>query len=263
MQQTSALYKKIIAGLHTFETRVAIGDAGRLVTNTGDCITFGGTRILTDFGGAESGYAEDMLSTVSTYAATCSTNELTVGNCISREVDIKMLRPAAQVLGLSRVSVYIRAVSSSSDEHSEWLPQGVYFLDEIQEDLDEAHDLKWLNLHGFDAVLLAEQDYPAVSNLSWPAVDIDVVKEIAATLEVTIDSRTYEIMTDANEIQYPGQYSCREVLGYIAALYAGNFTTNELGELILVQFWNIPKETNHLIDSTGYAITFGGDRILV
>ena len=166
MQQTSALYKKIIAGLHTFETRVAIGDTGRLVTNTGDCITFGGTRILTDFGGAEGGYAEDMLSTVSTYAATCSTNELSVGNCISREVNIKMLRPAALILGLSRVSVYIRAISSSNNEHSEWLPQGVYFLDEVQEDLDEAHDLKWLNLHGFDAILLAEQDYPAASNLS-------------------------------------------------------------------------------------------------
>lgn len=263
MQQTSALYRKIVSGLHKFETRVAIGDTGRLITRSGDYITFGGTRILVGFSGADSGYAEDLLSTVSTYAATCNGNELSVGNCISREVDIRMLKPAARIQGLSRVSVYIRAVNDLGTERSEWLQQGVYFLDDIQEDLDEAHDLKWVNMHGYDAILLAEQDYPAKSNLNWPAVDTDVVREIATALEVEVDPRTYEAMTDKNLIQYPSQYSCREVLGYIAALYAGNFTTNELGELLLVQFWNIPKETSYLIDNIGYAITFGGDRILV
>ena len=46
MQQTSALYKELLAGDYTVETRVAIGESGLLVEKTGDHITFGGTRIL-------------------------------------------------------------------------------------------------------------------------------------------------------------------------------------------------------------------------
>ena len=49
----------------------------------------------------------------------------------------------------------------------------------------------------------------------------------------------------------------------IAAMYAGCFLMSESGELLLVCFWNIPKETRYLIDTHGYAITFGGDRIVV
>ena len=41
MQETSELYKKIIQGEHSFETSVTIGDSGRLVTESGDVITFG------------------------------------------------------------------------------------------------------------------------------------------------------------------------------------------------------------------------------
>lgn len=260
MQDTSALYKKIVSGIHSSEVRVAIGDTGRLVNKSGDYITFGGDRILVDTGGADSGYAQDMLSTVSTYAATFQNNEPEVGSCVSREVSIKMLKPAARLQGLSRIAVYVRVFNNT--EVSEWLKQGVYFIDEIQEDIDEVHDLKWINLHGYDIILMAEQDYPG-TGLRWPALDIDVVQEIADFLGVSIDPRTYDVMTDANVVQYPSQYSCREVLGYIAAMYAGSFITNEAGELLLVQFWNVPKETSYLIDHAGYSITFGGDRILV
>ena len=201
MQKTSALYRKILAGIHTKETRVSIGDTGFLVDKRGNGITFGGTRILVGASGADAG---------------CS----------------------------------------------EWLPQGVFYADSIDQDADE-DDVQWLKIHGYDAILFAEQEYPADSKLAWPAKDIDVVREIAQAMGITLDPRTAEIMRNAYPVQYNPEYTCREYLGYIAAMYAGCFLMSESGELLLVCFWNIPKETRYLIDTHGYAITFGGDRIVV
>ena len=64
-------------------------------------------------------------------------------------------------------------------------------------------------------------------------------------------------------IQYPAGYSQREVLGYIAAAYAGCFIISDIGELKLIVLGGIPKESRVLVDGAGLAITFGGTRILV
>jgi len=172
-----------------------------------------------------------------------------------------MLKPSGNIEGMSRIAVYVRLVSDDG-EYSEWLPQGVFYADSIDQDADE-DDVQWLKIHGYDAILFAEQDYPADSKLAWPAKDIDVVREIAQAMGVTVDPRTAEIMRSAYPVQYNPEYTCREYLGYIAAMYAGCFLVSESGELLLVCFWNIPKETRYLIDTHGYAITFGGDRIVV
>lgn len=264
MIQTSALYKELLAGNHWNETRVSIGDTGRLINRSGDYITFGGVRILVASSGADSGYNESMLADggVNAKAPLFSGDEPTAGGCVSREIDIKMLKPAGNIEGLERLAIYTRL--TDGDRFSEWLPQGVYFIDEIQSDAAaEEGDPVWLDIHGFDALMFAEQDYPANSKLSWPARDIDVVREIASAIGVTVDSRTVALMMDNNLIQYPGQYSCRETLSGIAAMYAGCFVMSERGELRLVCFWDIPKETRYLVTNQGYAITFGGVRILV
>lgn len=260
MQQTSTLYKELLAGNYTVETRVTIGGSDLLIDKAGDYITFGGTRILIASAGADGGYAENMISSVSTTGGLFSGDEPTVGECISREVNIKMLKPVVQIQGLSRIAVYARL--TDGDRFSEWLPQGVYFADEIDEDAEE-NDVTWLRIHGYDALLFAEQDYPATTKLAWPAKDVDVVSEIASTLSVPVDARTIARMTKVYRVQYNTTYSCREYLGYIAAMYAGCFVMSEAGELQLVCFWDIPKETQYLIDSAGFAITFGGDRIVV
>ena len=55
----------------------------------------------------------------------------------------------------------------------------------------------------------------------------------------------------------------REILGYIAAMYAGNFIMSDDGKLRLVRLNEIGIETHYLVDTAGYVLTFGGDRILV
>lgn len=260
MQNTSALYKELLAGDYTVETRVSLGDSGLLIDKSGDYITFGGVRILIATSGADGGYDEALLSSVETSGSIFSGNEPKVGECISREINIKMLKPAGDIAGLARISLNARLTDGT--RHSEWLPQGVFFLDSMDEDADD-DDIKWLQIHGYDALLFSEQDYPANTKLSWPAKDIDVVKEIAAALNVTVDARTTALMKNAYKVEWSTTYSCREYLGYIAAMYAGCFIMSEAGELQLVCFWDIPKETRYLIDTAGYAITFGGDRIIV
>ena len=261
MQQTSKLYQELLADpLHFTETRVSIGDTGRLITKRGDYITFGGVRILVGTTGAEGGYDEHLLSSVEAKAPLFSGDEPTAGGCVSREVDIKMLKPAGRVDGLDRIALYTRL--SDGERASEWIPQGVYYIDSMDED-KQGDDLTWLDIHGFDALLFAEQDYPAKSALAWPAMDTQVVRECAAALGVSVDSRTWQLMTDGYRVEYPGQYAIREVLGYIAAMYGGCFVMSERGELRLVCFWAIPKETRYLITNQGNPITFGGVRILV
>lgn len=260
MQKTSSLYREIQSGDYRTETRVAIGDTGVLVTKKGESITFGGVRILVASSGADGGYDESVLQSVETSAQVFSGSTPEVGGCVSREIDVSMLKPSGGIAGLSRMVPYVRLTDGS--RHSEWLQQGVYYVDTVEMDA-ERDGVQWIRIHGFDALMFAEQDYPETTKLSWPARDIDVVREIASTLGIVVDNRTVEMMTAAYPIQYMPQYSCREILKYIAALYAGCFVMSETGELQLICFWNIPPETRYLVDQSGYSITFGGDRILV
>lgn len=259
MQEVSSLYREIISGNHTVETRVAIGDTDLLVTRQGDYITFGGHRILVASSAADGGYDESMLCDVSTSGALFSGSEPSAGGCVSREVSLKMLKPAGAITGLQRIAVYSRI--SDGGRNSEWLPQGVFYLDSADEDADD-NGVCWIDIHGYDAMMFAEQDYPEETELEWPAKDIDVVREIARAMNVAVDSRTVALMTGGYKVQYT-DYSLREYLSYIAAMYAGCFAISETGELRLVCFWNLPKETNYLVDHSGYTITFGGVRILV
>jgi len=145
--------------------------------------------------------------------------------------------------------------------YSEWLPKGVFYID-TRETSRNGNGLNILSIHGYDAMLFAEQLYPSTTH-AWPMIDTAVVQEMAATMGVVVDPRTYNLMTSGYMIPLPGSYSIREVLGYIASMYVGSFIMTETGLLRLVSITELPEETNYLINNAGDAITFGGDRILV
>jgi hypothetical protein len=160
---------------------------------------------------------------------------------------------------MARMVPYVRLTDGA--RHSEWIQKGVFYID-TRGKVEDGSSIEKIHLHGFDDMLKAEQDYPS-STLSWPARDIDVVREIAAFLGVSVDARTDPIINRGYRINYPAGYSCRDTLGYIAAMYAGSFVMSDLGELRLITIHGIPRESRYLIEATGSAITFGGDRILV
>lgn len=144
---------------------------------------------------------------------------------------------------------------------SEWIPQGVYFVD-TKEVIKSESNVDVLVLRGYDAMLKAEQPFQS-NAITGNSTDVQMVNEIASIIGVEVDERTYDIMTVAYTIPLPTGYSCREVLGYIASMYVGSFIMTDEGKLRLVSILELPPETNYLIDGVGDAITFGGDRILV
>lgn len=259
MQHTSDLYQTLLAQRHSTEVRLSIGEIGRLITKRGESITFGGTSILVGASGADSGYDESSIVSMRTDIQLFSEDTVTVGSCVSGEIDVQMLKPAGDIPRQARLVPYLRLTNGI--DHSEWIQKGVYYIDTRVVDYDSS-GIQYLSMHGYDSMLKAEQDYPA-SQLNWPATDIEVIEEIAAFLSVPVDSRTYQYIIKAYSIQYPADYSCRDVLGYIASMYAGCFIMSDLGELRFVPFYAIPRETRYLVTQGRQAILFGGDRILV
>lgn len=257
MQETSSLYKEIISGEHWKECRLVIGEKGKLITERNETILFGGNRILVSSSGADAGYAEDIIVSMQTYSSVFSGESPVVGECIAGEISATILKPKGDIKRMSRVVPYVRVCNS--EKQSEWIQKGVYFIDQRSYSGEEN---ELMTIHGYDAILFSEADYPS-SEDEWPRKDIDVVRDIAKEMDVTIDSRTVEIMRNGYMIQYPAEYSQREVLGFLAAMYAGSFVMSDAGELRLVQLNGIPKETSYLTDHAGFVLTFGGEKLLV
>lgn len=259
MQQTSALYRRIIADEnHFFQTRVVIGESGNLITEGGEKILFGGISIIVARTGPDSGFPENYIFSVNT-SSNMLQNKLEIGRCISQEIVVQMVNPSGDMPRMSAVVPYVRACTAT--EQSEWIQQGVFYID-TRTISDNDEDEKILELHGYDAMLFANDAY-SESNLDWPAKDTDVVQEIAGLMGVGVDERTFEIMDSEYTIPYPGTYMLIDVLSYIASMYLGSFIITETGDLRLVSILELPKETRYLIDKIGDVITFGGDRILV
>nr|DAP58890.1 MAG TPA: hypothetical protein [Caudoviricetes sp.] len=266
MQETSALYKKIIQGEHWFETSVTIGESGRLTDERGDVITFGGDSILVDTGGPESGFREDRLFEVNTKAPFFKDSTPCVGSAVSGTANIKMIAPF-NIPKKARICIYSRAVNNT--DKSEWVQQGVYFIDTRKQVHDE-RGFDVLSLKAFDAMMLSEVTYPSDNQHNYPLFDKEIVQFIADNMKINadgsgvrVDPRTWEIMTAGYKFPLPVGYSMREVLCMIAAAYAGNFIISPTGDLRLVSMFDMPPETRHLITEDGYKITFGGLYILV
>lgn len=244
MQETSALYKELfydylngMSGV-TFETRLAVGDVV-LGTNEGEVITFGGVAIRAGEISPEDGYDESELVSIETDGRVFSEDTPGVGDCISSQIDVEMLMPDSEPPTAARLVPYIRL--THRDRHSEWIQKGVFYID-TRAEKDDGSEIKRIVFHGYDDMLKAEQDYPP-STISWPAKDIDVVREIAEFMGVPVDERTVSIMNRGYTIEYPAGYSCRETLGYIASMYAGCFVMSDLGKLRLIKINGIPSET--------------------
>lgn len=232
MQNTSSLYRTILADPKSwFETQLIIDGVGTI--------------------------DESQLISIETSIAMFR-GAPTIGMAVSGEIDVEMFLPSTGLPSMACIRPQVRVCNES--QQSEWLPQGVFYID-TQEHTKNSDNLDVLTIHGYDAMLKAEQMYNG--RITGDSIDIDMVDEIAYQLGVELDSRTTALMTAAFTIPFPVGYTYREILGYIASMYVGCFIMTDEGKLRLVSVLELPEETNYLIDQIGDAITFGGDRILV
>lgn len=261
MQNTSALYDEIISSEnHWFEVALAIGDSGRLIEEHGEVLLFGNTAILVDAGGAETAFREGTIMSMSTKHSVFNEDYPVVGSAISGEIDIKMLKPAGEVPKRARLAPYVRV--TDGERFSEWLPKGIYYID-TRETSHNSNGLETLIIHGYDAMLMFEQNYPSDNQHSYPLLDTTMVQFLADSIKIRVDPRTYERMDHQYMLPLPAGYSSREVLGIIAASYGGNFVISDDGALLLVRLSDLPRETNYLVTTEGDVIVFGLDKILV
>ena len=261
MQNTSALYDELIAEPnHWFECALAIGESGRLIDEIGEVLIFGNTAILVDSGGAKTAFREEVLMSMSTTHSVFNEQYPTVGSAVSGEIDITMIRPYGDIPKMARIVPFVRV--TDGERHSEWLQKGVYYID-TRETSHNSNGLDILTIHGYDAMLKFEMNYPSDSANNYPMLDTDMVQFLANSINISVDPRTWERMTEAYTFPLPVGYSSREVLGAIAASYGGNFIMSDEGQLLLIRLSDLPRETNFLVTESGDVIIFGNDKIVV
>ena len=261
MQNTSALYDELIAEPnHWFECALAIGESGRLIDEIGEVLIFGNTAILVDSGGAETAFREEVLMSMSTKHSVFNEQYPTVGSAVSGEIDVTMIRPYGDIPKMARIVPFVRV--TDGERHSEWLQKGVYYID-TRETSHNSNGLDILTIHGYDAMLKFEMNYPSDSANNYPMLDTDMVQFLANSINISVDPRTWERMTEAYTFPLPVCYSSREVLGAIAASYGGNFIMSDEGQLLLIRLSDLPRETNFLVTESGDVIIFGNDKIVV
>lgn len=281
MQTTSALYKSIIASEpHWFETYITVN--GNTV-NEDEIFSLdrsrpGMSQNYPSIGGALSStltltilnpsFTIPKMAEIKVYyRAVCETgggsdthlvNGILSGDFQMLDGDILDLGPNATLVN----GIVVFTDSAAEHKTSEWIAAGTYYID------TRAHNQSYngidtLDITAFDAMMKAEKEYPDTTH-DWPYTDKSVVAEIASTIGVTVDSRTYQFLTAGYQIEAPTGYVMREVLEHIAAMYGGNFVITAENKLLFVPLYGLDPEENLTgsylaVDGSTDALTFGGE----
>lgn len=140
----------------------------------------------------------------------------------------------------------------------QWEQLGVFYLDERS-----VKPTGIMTVIAYDSMLKADKVWVPDQSLEFPMPMDNAVDIIAELMGITVDPRTH--VSHTYTIDYPANdYTLRDVLRYIAVANGGNWTITRNDQLLLIPLvGSAPPETHYLIEEEGFAITFGGDRILV
>lgn len=245
MRETSALYKSILSSPHRKEAKIEVYDS------TGETLvaTFGENRLIS----------------LSTERSLFSKDTFCIGSCACGEIDVEFFPlddndEQVTIPRMAMIKPFYR-LASVEDETvvSEWIQKGVFFTD--TRSINKVNGA--IKIHGFDAMLKAENNYPSDDANNYPlANDAALVDIIANAMGVQVDSRTYDIITGDHQIGLPLGYSQREVLSGIAAMHFANFCISDEGKLLAVGI--VTGETVTAFgDEDGNVILIGGVGIVV
>ena len=203
-------------------------------------------------------YEEADIISVSTRAALFGSGTVSIGGCVAKEIDL-VIKPKGTIPRMAEIRVYTRPISADGTWKPAWLLKGVYFIDTRQTDRVTGI----MTIHGYDAMLKAEQVYLEVDppGWDWPMNMNAVCNHIADIMGVTIDDRSN--VSSRYMVEYPTDLTMREILGYIATAHGGNWIITDDGKLRLIRLADLPPETNYLVSEIGDVITFGDTRILI
>lgn len=181
-------------------------------------------------------------------------DKFSVGNTCSQELEI-VFQPGVTPPQMAQITPYYM----DPDEGAASFTQiGVYYTD-----VREVDPYGKTTITAYDSMLKAEQPFNTGGDIGqWPRTMDVVAQQIATAMGITIDPRT---SVTPYQIEYPNEYTMRDVLGYIAAANGGNWIITAADQLLLVPlFSSMPASNGYLVDGkTGQPFLFGNTRILV
>ena len=238
MQNVSELYRTITEGSHWFEWRLLVTDSNGVVQTVG----------------------MDKLISLDTVDAVFG-DKWSIGNAVAAGITVEMIYPTEwSIPRAAMMRPQFRAVNPS--QQSEWLPNGVFFVDTRQSYTPLNAD-EYIIINGYDRMLQAEEDFPTVN---WDtAPSIIVLEEICTALGWELESDTEAFFENSSlpDVSTPFYCSCREVIESIAGMHCGNFIMDEQGRLKFIPLLSAPAESYYLITNNDEPITIGGDRIVL
>lgn len=233
MQTTSALYKQIVSGWHWFNTKITI--AGNTLFET-------------------------QIKEIETERPGINTEIPSVGGALSATLQMVVIKPSFTIPTRAEIVVYYRACNET--QTSEWLQYGTFYID-TRETSANYNAIQTIEITAFDSMIKTEADYPDTDH-DWPYLDKLVVAEIAQTIGVEVDSRTYDNMTVGYMVNPPTGEVMREVLEHIAAANCGNFVITAENKLLFVPLIGLDPEINLVgryltPEGSTDALTFGDE----
>ena len=214
MITTSALYNSIFAGQHSVEWKITINGTD-----------YGMDKISASLGGGSAlPHLHRQLFSDSTPAT---------GACVSSTFECSIFEASANV---PRMATVVPAYRIKNDtQTSEWITLGTFYIDTRSVNKSTGA----LSLTCYDRMLVADgadgKNYADVTAFTtWPQSMGDVVTEIATIMGITVDARTSINTGTGYMVNYPNDYTMREVLGYIAVAHAGCWTITPDNKLRLI-----------------------------
>ena len=150
-----------------------------------------------------------------------------VGNVTARQIDITFLpKSGVEIPRMAKIEPYVTTEAGQTRK-------GVFFIDTRSLDVTSG----WMTARGFDSALLTEQALAESEEEAIPTDTAGLMRLIASKIGVSIDSRTvmpsYEL--DQSEVDRRARYmTMRQVAGYVAGLYGGNWIITNAGALYLL-----------------------------
>lgn len=164
-------------------------------------------------------------------------DDLTIGNAISAQMQVKLA-------GIQNISIgadiIIQQRVKNTEETSDWFTKGVFFVYKVDKD----QNAKTTTVTGYDA--LYKSDATFMRTGTWTSQTTPTIVQMIATdigVDIHADTESF-LESNPLNIDYIPSISengttDRDMLSYIAVMYAGNWMIDEDGYLKLIRLINM------------------------
>ncbi len=162
-----------------------------------------------------------------------------VGNACFGKLTVTLFDPEPIASGARECTLACRLVSADGQTTTDWVPQGTWYLNSavFDEDVDTAKLELYDGLALCDVPLFAGGKAPP--GTTWPKTGSEMVQHICTRAGIAYpDSDTAFASITCTDVDF---VTCREALGYIAALAGGNWTMTKGGKLRFAPLAHMPS----------------------